>query len=455
MLQWNDGASWEHRAYWGANNLGWGVDGTNSRRYMGALPASGQWVRLDVPASQVGLEGVTVSGMAFSMWNGRATWDHAGKASATTPADVQWLVADQLGTPRMIFDKTGSLANTKRHDYLPFGEELTANQGLRTIAQGYSATDGIRQKFAGYEKDSETDLNYAQARYYAHAQGRFTGADGLMASAHISNPQSWNRYSYVLNKPMNLIDPSGLLARSTGGVCSAEFSNCDEEEGGNETIKNYDAGLQHTHNALRATQAAQAGDVDTYIDLMDSDETLTESSSTQNGSLVPDKGTDPETYTLLALLVGEATPLSKIGTHGYDLDQGGQTVKEAGEPKGVEITRDVIFLEMTKMVSVVINRLADGRFGDRVSEVASDTNQFTGYNAGKRILSNVRGRGSANYDRVVLARAAILMVRERGSLLPANVLFWKGVVQPGNFIRRWREGIDYVRVAGTDFSTKN
>ena len=30
----------------------------------------------------------------------------------------------QLGTPRMLFDEIGSLADIKRHDYLPFGEEL-------------------------------------------------------------------------------------------------------------------------------------------------------------------------------------------------------------------------------------------------------------------------------------------------------------------------------------------
>src|SRR6202040_1881748 len=57
--------------------------------------------------------------------------------ATSTAADVHWLVSDQLGTPRMIFDKTGTLANTKRHDYLPFGEELFANTGLRTTAQGY------------------------------------------------------------------------------------------------------------------------------------------------------------------------------------------------------------------------------------------------------------------------------------------------------------------------------
>src|SRR5207245_10565034 len=77
----NDG-SWEHRAYWGQNRIQYGTDGTPGRRYMGALPTAGQWVRLEVPASQVGLEGSTISGMAFSLFDGRATWDYAGTSSS-------------------------------------------------------------------------------------------------------------------------------------------------------------------------------------------------------------------------------------------------------------------------------------------------------------------------------------------------------------------------------------
>jgi alkylated DNA repair dioxygenase AlkB len=84
MLQWNDG-TWEHRAYWGANNIPWGTDGTNSRRYMGALPPAGQWTRLEVPAALLGLEGQTLNGMAFSMYGGRATWDRAGKVGGPPP----------------------------------------------------------------------------------------------------------------------------------------------------------------------------------------------------------------------------------------------------------------------------------------------------------------------------------------------------------------------------------
>ncbi len=83
MLQWNDGASWEHRAYWGANIIGWGQDGTPARINMGRLPEAGRWIKLVVPAHAVGLEGVAVNGMAFSQYGGRVTWDQTGKASAS------------------------------------------------------------------------------------------------------------------------------------------------------------------------------------------------------------------------------------------------------------------------------------------------------------------------------------------------------------------------------------
>ena len=91
MLQWNDG-DWPHRAYWGANNIAIGDDGTASRRFMGALPPVGQWVRLEVPASSVGLEGHVLKGLAFTLYGGRATWDHAGKATpASVPSLAEWI----------------------------------------------------------------------------------------------------------------------------------------------------------------------------------------------------------------------------------------------------------------------------------------------------------------------------------------------------------------------------
>lgn len=82
MLQWYDtSGSWSHRAYWGQNKVTFGNDNTEGRRYMGNIPASGGWVRLEVPASLVGLEGKAVSGMAYTLYDGKVTWDKAGVCS--------------------------------------------------------------------------------------------------------------------------------------------------------------------------------------------------------------------------------------------------------------------------------------------------------------------------------------------------------------------------------------
>lgn len=85
MLQWQDaGGGFEHRAYWGENLIAFGTDGTNSRRFVGPLPPFGQWCCLGVRASDVGLEGVTVKGMAYALYDGRATWDYSGKINWAT-----------------------------------------------------------------------------------------------------------------------------------------------------------------------------------------------------------------------------------------------------------------------------------------------------------------------------------------------------------------------------------
>ena len=137
----------------------------------------------------------------------------AEPAVGQTPPQVKWLIADHLGTPRIVVDKTGSLSGVTRHDYLPFGEELmvgVGNSSIRSNGLGYSA-DSVRQKFTGYERDSETNLDFAMARNFSNSQGRFTTVDPSLTSGKPTVPQSWNRYSYVLNNPLLFVDPTGLI----------------------------------------------------------------------------------------------------------------------------------------------------------------------------------------------------------------------------------------------------
>ncbi len=76
-------------------------------------------------------------------------------------------------------------------------------------------------KFTEDERDSESNLDHTQFRKYSSSLGRWIHPDpGGLAAVDPSNPQSWNRYAYVLNGPMTYTDPLGL-------VCSADAGGRD------------------------------------------------------------------------------------------------------------------------------------------------------------------------------------------------------------------------------------
>lgn len=94
MLQWQVGASWDHRAYWGADLIAWGLDGTPSRLQQStavppAVPTTGTWQRLVMVPEALGLAGATINGVAFTLFNGQAVFGPCGVLR--DGAEVPWL----------------------------------------------------------------------------------------------------------------------------------------------------------------------------------------------------------------------------------------------------------------------------------------------------------------------------------------------------------------------------
>ncbi|MGA2435925.1 MAG: RHS repeat-associated core domain-containing protein, partial [Bryobacteraceae bacterium] len=135
-----------------------------------------------------------------------------------------YFTEDHLGSTRLLTDQNGNAA--KRFDYLPFGEEIFAGIGGRTTAQGYlSAPDPLNPKFSGKMRDNETGLDWFEVRYDSSAQGRFTSPDPL--GGKLVDPQTLNKYSYVRNNPLRLIDPTGMYVcaddkRGTETHCTSD-----------------------------------------------------------------------------------------------------------------------------------------------------------------------------------------------------------------------------------------
>jgi RHS repeat-associated protein len=66
--------------------------------------------------------------------------------------------------------------------------------------------------FTSYERDTTGGLDEAQQRRYHGWWSRFDQPDPYDGSYDPANPQSFNRYSYVQNDPVNFADPSGLYS---------------------------------------------------------------------------------------------------------------------------------------------------------------------------------------------------------------------------------------------------
>jgi RHS repeat-associated protein len=119
--------------------------------------------------------------------------------SDVSTGSIYYYFVDHLGSTRIMTDASGNVCFNVA--YLPYGPENHITNTCNTTYTTY--------KFAGYERDGETGLDYALARYYNSRLGRFMSGDPLAGDT--SDPQTLNRYAYVSNNPVNLIDPSGMF----------------------------------------------------------------------------------------------------------------------------------------------------------------------------------------------------------------------------------------------------
>lgn len=403
--------------------------------------------------------GAVVAEYVSGSWERDNIYRGGQQVAIVTASTVQYLLMDKQGSTRAVLDAGGNVVS--RHDTLPFGEEIGSGTGLRNSGQGYGAVDLSRQRYAGMERDEATGLEHTGWRKYESLAGRWTSPDPYSGSMSLGDPQSLNRYNYVQNDPINLTDPAGLSPETR---CTAMEINWGPSEEYQQALDDWDARISADWDEARAEAAEREGDFGLAAEIRSSNpyivpvdppqrsESVTgrETANNRQDSLIPDKTTNPEDYYLTALLLGETTPWYMVdNAHEYGIDQSGKSLKEAGEPNGQLITKDVVFTEMIYMVSAVINRMGASNSGDRIRTIASGSG-MKGFKRGQKELEN----GTAPRGQLESARAAIAFVRERGSVLPEKVQYWKAVVQ-GHSIRPWRNGIDYQRMGMTDFSTQN
>jgi RHS repeat-associated protein len=129
----------------------------------------------------------------------------AGRNYVKYQGSTLFMHANALGSTGLITSATNSIVQDEL--FYPWGQQLAVWEPWGGL---YS------EQFASLnERDPESGLDTTPNRTYSWLYGRWLSPDPLTGST--TNPQSLNRYAYVLNNPTSAIDPLGLSSAS--GFC--------------------------------------------------------------------------------------------------------------------------------------------------------------------------------------------------------------------------------------------
>ncbi len=141
---------------------------------------SGSYIALRTNQSDVSFDNIRVTG------------------SPSSYNTLVYLHSNHLGSISAVTSSSGALQDQTL--YYPFGDFRGSDPTFLT-ERGFT---GHRHNNLG---SNDLGLIYMNARFYVPGIGRFASADTIVPDP--ANPQAFNRYSYVLNSPLNFTDPSG------------------------------------------------------------------------------------------------------------------------------------------------------------------------------------------------------------------------------------------------------
>jgi len=151
------------------------------------------------------------------------------------PPLIYFYHPDHLGSSNTVTDMDGAVVEST--EFYPFGRPRYEERGAFDSAY----------KYTGKELDRESGLMYYGARYYDAVVGRFVSVDPLYVEVNgvdeetfqefLCYPQEVNLYAYVLNRPINAIDPSG--GKSFSAIVST-LARATAEQGISDALGSFD-----------------------------------------------------------------------------------------------------------------------------------------------------------------------------------------------------------------------
>ncbi len=148
------------------------------------------------------LRSSVLGGQVVAETDSGGTWTRGyvylgGQMIAVQAGGVSWVHQDPVTKSQRVTDNLGNVISMVDLD--PWGGETwrSSNQTFQP------------HRYTTYERDGNGG-DEAMMRRYQNYWNRFSQPDPYDGSYNLTNPQSFNRYSYTQNDPVNFVDPTGL-----------------------------------------------------------------------------------------------------------------------------------------------------------------------------------------------------------------------------------------------------
>ncbi len=174
-----------------------GPEGISTTRYVGGYELI-QKQGVTLQRHNISIAGTTIAVVEREV--------NAEGVAITGTEKESYLHKDHQGSVIAITDANGDLLERRHYD--AFGDVRRAiGESLQALVTFGETTD---KGYTGHKHLTQSGLIHMGGRVFDPQVGRFTSAD-----PHIQSPlnsQSLNRYAYVLNNPLSLVDPSGYFS---------------------------------------------------------------------------------------------------------------------------------------------------------------------------------------------------------------------------------------------------
>lgn len=166
-------------------------------------------------------------------------------------SNLHYLFSDHLATRRVVLNRNGTIHNV--YEYAPFGSILSQLNQTSEVKSSYLSQEMPAENLGGDLKGY-----WLGKRLYIPSIQRFASPDELVLS--VKNPQTWNRYSFAGNNPVNFTEINGHFLGLPGfdsyEVRAARISERGVNEINRETERL--GGIQAARQVWRAERIAYA-----------------------------------------------------------------------------------------------------------------------------------------------------------------------------------------------------